>query len=79
MLKIKDNVELKKLKGYGFTYNDEIGQYKFCERNVDGATCLYINVWNRKVLFRQDKISDNLCLAKLYDLIQAGLVEKVSD
>lgn len=79
MLKIKNNVDLKELEKQGFKYNDGTGQYKFCERNIDGATYIYINVWNRKIIFRQDKQSDNQCLYKLYDLIKADLVEKVED
>lgn len=80
MLKIKDNVDLKELeKYYGFKYFDDCGQYIFTERNIDGVTYIYINAWNKKIVYRQDKISDNKCLKKLYDLIQAGLVEKVGE
>ena len=79
MLKIIDNVDLKELEKYGFKYNDYSGQYKICERNIDGATYVYINVWNRKILFRQDKYLDKECLNALYDLIKDGLVEKVDD
>ena len=52
MLRVKDNVDLKELEKFGFKYNDYSGQYKICERNIDGATYIYINVWNRKILFR---------------------------
>ena len=79
MLKIKDNVDLKELEKFGFTYNDDNGKYKFCERNVDGATYIYVNIWNRKIVYRQERDKDTMCLTKLYDLIQAGLVEKVED
>ena len=77
MLKLKDNVDLKELEKYGFKYNDYSGQYKIRERNIDGATFIYINVWNRKILFRQDKTLDKECLNTLYDLIKANLIEKV--
>lgn len=77
MLKIRDDVDLKELeKYYGFNYFDGCGQYKFTERNVDGATYIYINVWNRKIIYRQDNTNDNECLNKLYDLIKADLVIK---
>nr|DAT49482.1 MAG TPA: hypothetical protein [Bacteriophage sp.] len=77
MLKIRDDVDLKELeKYYDFKYFDDCGQYKFTERNIDGATYIYINVWNRKIEYRQDKTSDNQCLEKLYDLIKANLVIK---
>ena len=79
MLKIRDGVDLKELEIYGFKYNDYSGQYKICERNIDGATYIYINVWNRKILFRQEKSLDKKCLNVLYDLIKADLIEKVDD
>ena len=79
MLKIRDGVDLKELENFGFKYNDYSGQYKICERNIDGATYIYINVWNRKILFRQDKPLDKECLNALYDLIKADLIEKVDD
>ena len=79
MLKVKDNVDLKELENFGFKYYDYSGQYKICERNIDGETYIYINVWNRKILFRQDKFLDKKCLNALYDLIKADLIEKVDD
>ena len=79
MLKVKDNVDLKELENFGFKYNDYSGQYKICERNIDGATYIYINVWNKKILFRQDKSLDKECLNVLYDLIKYDLIEKVDD
>ena len=79
MLKVKDNVDLKELENFGFEYNDYSGQYKICERNIDGATYIYINVWNRKILFRQDKSLDKECLNALYDLIKSDLIEKVDE
>jgi len=82
MLKIKDNVDLKELEKFGFKqnkfnyYDDEIYICKDrkiilgIERNYDeldiiaGSTCIEIT---------------NELLTKLYDLIQAGLVEKVKE
>ena len=78
-LRIKDNVDLKELENFGFKYNDYSGQYKICERDIARATYIYINVWNRKILFRQDKSLDKECLNALYDLIKADLIEKVDD
>lgn len=66
------NVENK----LGFKYFDNCGQYKFTERNTDGATYIYINTWNRKIVYRQERENDNMCLEKLYDLIKADLVVK---
>ena len=79
MLKIKDNVDLKELEKFGFRYFDSVGQYQYSERNIDGATYIYVNIWNRRILYRQDKTYDTLCLLKLFDLIEAKLVEKVED
>lgn len=75
MLKIKDDVDLKELEKFGFKYNDNVGQYQYRERNIDGATYIYINVWNRKIRFKQDKEYDVECLKILYKLIKADLVE----
>lgn len=79
MLKIKDNVDLKELEKFGFRYSDSDGQYKYRERNIDGITSIRVNAWNRRILYRQDKTYDTLCLLKLFDLIEAKLVEKVED
>ena len=76
-LRIKDNVDLKELEKFGFQYFDSVGRYKYSERNIDGATYIYVNIWNRRILYRQDKTYDALCLLKLFDLIEAKLVEKV--
>lgn len=72
-------IELSELKQFDFVYYDSVGQYKYCERNIDGATYIYVNVWNRKILYRQDKSCDTFCLSVLYDLIEAGYVEKVEE
>lgn len=61
---------------YSFKYFDDCGQYKFTERNFDGATYIYINTWNRKIVYRQERENDNMCLEKLYDLIKANLAVK---
>lgn len=77
MLKIRDDFDLKELeKYYGFTYFDNCGQYKFTERNIDGATYIYINAWNKKIVYRKEKENDDVCLEKLYDLIKANLIVK---
>lgn len=73
----REKIDLKELEKFNFRYFDDCGQYKFTERNIDGATYIYINKWNRKVLYRQDKINDNMCINKIFDLIKADLVEKV--
>ena len=79
MLKIKDGINLKELEKYGFKYYDKTGQYKFDEKNTIWTNCMYINVWNKKITFKQEKPVDDICLGVLYDLIKADLVEKVGE
>ena len=79
MWRVKDSVDLKELEKFEFKYNDYSEQYKICKRNIDRTTYIYINVWNKKILFRQDKSLDKECLNALYDLIKADLIEKVDD
>lgn len=70
MLKIKDNVDLKKLEKFGFKKDKNIYYYK----NVFGVIVLRI-FDNRKISNPTDDNANVL----LYDLIKADLVEKVED
>lgn len=81
MLKIKNNVDLKELEKFGFDLRassiEGIGTFDWTDRFVDDyfgqliADDLYI--WDtERTIF-----GNNLDL--LFDLIQAGLVEKVGD
>ena len=82
MLKIKDNVDLKELEKFGFRYN---GYYDIWEWNRDGENGVlmykvYITKRHHNI---QIQIGDVGLIAHrlqelLYDLIQAGLVEKAS-
>ena len=76
MLKVKDNVDLKELEKFGLKLHEETGRYEYIKRNCGGETYIFINSWNKKILFVQRKNYDDICLGILYDLIQAGLVEK---
>lgn len=69
MLKIKDDVDLKELEKFGFKLNGK-GQYE------KRYTLIYKN---RKISGRSgDRAHSKIYIAyELYDLIQAGLVEKV--
>lgn len=78
MLKIKDDVELKELKKYGIKEAPDVkGLYGYCNK--------YNGVWMYLFEFdSQDRIIKIVnpyydCFDKLYDLIQAGLLEKVED
>lgn len=71
MLKIKDNIDLKELEKFGFT--------KIRSNYLYDANCIhnYIEIieYSRKINIvdlSNKKIED-----KIFDLIQAGLVEKV--
>ena len=71
MLKIKDNVDLKELENLGFK---DIGNFYrmawFIGNEVEDYICIYKKT--REIsLYRGGYIED------LFDLIQAGLVEKV--
>lgn len=84
MLKIKDNVNLKELENYGFEKRKSKTNIIYYNLGKDelGAN-------NRIVVIKKDRdmevdISTDLKgyseeLEVLYDLIQAGLVEKVSE
>lgn len=81
-LKIKDDVDLKELEKFGFIYkeNKRLPQNSVFQWNdmleVKGVVSqIYIRAFNKR------EILINSCcgisMDKLFDLIQAGLVEKV--
>ena len=74
MLKIKDNVDLKELKNLMFLETEQYYYYPVVDCSVElrvwkSDRTLYISVNDY-----EDYVED---IDKLYDLIQAGLVEKV--
>ena len=73
MLKIKDSVNLKELKKFGFTKRPD-NRYWFLPK-VSNNCYIIIPIYSRiiNVTILNDEETSNL----LYDLIQAGLVEKV--
>lgn len=76
MLKIKDNVDLKELEKFGFTYFEH-GDYKLYE--IDNFNSwLGVEIKNR-ILQIGVQDYNNIEDDTLYDLIKAGLVEKVSE
>jgi hypothetical protein len=76
MLKIKDNVDLKELEKYGFVYNEE---YDFW--SDEHPCCSHYDIDANGDRARIIRITDDIYyeeeLDKLYDIINAGLVEKV--
>lgn len=77
MLKIKDNVDLKELEKFGFKDDDYKGKYYY-RTKLDQPLIIYINKWNRIIyLFSNTNSLETVdIITVLYDLIQAGLVEK---
>ena len=75
MLKIKDNVDLKELEKFGLKEtiedDDHINGYEFLLETKQKYYYLLIPKFNREIMGN--------ALDIIYDLIQANLVEKVSD
>ncbi len=72
MLKIKDEVDLKELEKFGFK-KDEENQYMIEDINI------FIGTEENKKELVLDFGFNNENIYVLYDLIQAGLVEKVEE
>lgn len=85
MLKIKDNVELKELKKFGFTtskkvkdkYNFDTKLVKAVFKSEDDFNAMTIS--NKRSIDLTDYFENIKWLDILYDLIKADLVEKVED
>ena len=80
MLKIKDNVNLNEIATRVVRSENDLEIYILYEEEYGSYIDVYSNSRNIVVENEYDivDISDN-CLDKLYDLIQSGIVEKVSD
>ena len=76
MLKIKDSVDLKELEKFEFEYTNEDEQFLVLNKNQDS-----ILIHNREITLRVNEanVYEDYDLSPLYDLIQAGLVEKVEE
>ena len=77
MLKIKDNVDLKELEKFGFKKYGGVYTYDLYESYGDYVS-IQVAPENKIIdmsINYEDGIIDNLDI--IYDLIQAGLVEKV--
>ena len=78
MLKIKDNVDLKELEKFGFKLKYCMGEKlyeKFFKKGLCYKESIIIWVADKKIQITNGQV----LLGTLYDLIQAGLVEKVED
>lgn len=80
MLKIKDGIDLKELEKFGFKYCPKQSNYKehyFLETEKGyfyPITICYVTCDDRQI-----GVNGTWKIDIIYDLIQAGLVEKVSD
>lgn len=81
MLKIKDNIDLKELEKYGFKFDrgtTYIKQFKCEDTYIVVSECdlrvvdIYLDIFDR-----EDEI--NQIADTIYDLVKAGLVEKVEE
>lgn len=70
MLKIKDNVKLEELENFGFINYDD----NYIKECSDRENC-FIDKHDKHIFFGCDEICHDLDI--LFDLISAGLVEKV--
>lgn len=84
MLKIKDNVDLKELKKFGFikvkkgtTSFTNIVDYWYSKDN-DEYECMTI-FKDRTIYIGVDTTGDSYVYDTLYDLIKADMVEKVEE
>lgn len=81
VLKIKDDIDLKELEKFGFVYFKSDDTYNFWEDYYDIGYNIEVNSKTREMIFTAH--SDENCrkaeldICIIYDLIQAGLVEKV--
>ena len=83
MLKIKDNVELKELEKFGFRYVDDRsfeGDFSHCYKSIGNNAELSISAQGRCIYAYTNtayNFSDGFDV--IFDLIQAGLVDKVKE
>lgn len=82
MLKIKNNVDLKELEKFGFRktcgiYQIDLEEEKSSSLITKIYICIYISRLDRVIRFASNCEKETVKLDTLYDLIQAGLVEKI--
>lgn len=83
MLKLKENISLKELEKFGFRYVDDRsfeGDFSHCYKSIGNNAELSISAQGRCIYAYTNTayiFSDGLDV--LFDLIQAGLIEKVEE
>lgn len=73
MLRIKESVNLKELEKFGLKYKkdgDDFEMYEWISEATDRFEYVDVYVWNRE-------ITANDANDVVFDMIQAGLVEKI--
>ena len=81
MLKIKDNVNLKELEKFEFTFDN---YHNFYSKEVYMSDCRLVVDADRVLCYDNNSDADmtyHSCqlLDEVFDLIQAGLVEKIKE
>lgn len=79
MLKIKDNIDLKKLEKFGFKYHRKIyikDTKRGCCNLVENKK-IYVEENSRNISMGIGIFNTDIELDTIYDLIKADLVEKV--
>lgn len=81
MLKIKDNVDLKELEKFGFKHQKLVYVKDVVRHccNLKENKKIYIDEQSRIISIGIGLFNTDIELSVIYDLIQAGLVEKVED
>lgn len=84
MLKIKSEVNLKELKKFGFMYKSKQGNTRehYSLTNKVSRITTYLYVWvdcEDRTIHKGTWTDDSIYADILFDLIQAGLVEKVEE
>lgn len=81
MLKIIDDLDLRALEKFGFEYKEyslKSSNYKFYDFTPNNSiSVIQIEITSRIIYLNDNNKYEGL--SKMYDLIQAGLVEKVKD
>ena len=82
MLKIKDNINLKELKNYGFKLEPEKAYYNYINDEIELFVWVFKGYdYKPRYIYIESK-DHNIIFSKLdilYDLIKNDLVEKVED
>ena len=85
MLRLKENISLKELEKFGFSYVDDRsfeGDFSHCDKLIGNNVELSISAQGRSIYAYTNTEENNTYIFSdgldvLFDLIQEGLIEKV--